>query len=217
MINVPGKPHGKGKSKKTRAQPKKKRKENPELVLPASAKGETDFIIEPPWSNSVTSASQAQTLRPLVTLRCRSNGYSHVHHFLPAMRTWKHRVAQLLHKEAEPRTSLVVQWLRHHLPMQGTQVRSLVQELRPHMLQSNHAQAPQTTEALHLEPVLHKESRPRSPKLQKIHVQLWRPSGGREGGRKEGRKERREEGRKERRKEGKKKAEPRNSKRKIHA
>ena len=48
MINVPGKPHGKGKSKKTRAQPKKKRKENPELVLPASAKGETDFIIEPP-------------------------------------------------------------------------------------------------------------------------------------------------------------------------
>ena len=34
-------------------------------------------------------------------------------------------------------TSLVVQWLRIHLPMQGTQVRSLVRELRFHMLQGN--------------------------------------------------------------------------------
>ena len=31
------------------------------------------------------------------------------------------------------RTSLVVQWLRILLPMQGTRIRSLVQELRPHM------------------------------------------------------------------------------------
>ena len=30
-------------------------------------------------------------------------------------------------------TSLVVQWLRICLPMQGTQVRSLVQELRFHL------------------------------------------------------------------------------------
>ena len=29
------------------------------------------------------------------------------------------------------RTSLVAQWLRIHLPMQGTQVRSLVRELDP--------------------------------------------------------------------------------------
>ena len=32
-------------------------------------------------------------------------------------------------------TSLAVQWLRIHLPMQGTWVRSLVGELRSHMLQ----------------------------------------------------------------------------------
>ena len=146
---MPGKPHGKAKSKKTTAQPKK-RKENPEKVLPTSAKCETDFIIiEPPWSNSVTSASQAQTRRPLVTLSCRSNEYSHVHHLLSAIRTCKYHAAHLLHKETEPRTSLVVQWLRIHLPMQGIEpmVRSLVQELRSHMLQSNHAHAPQTTEA----------------------------------------------------------------------
>ena len=30
-------------------------------------------------------------------------------------------------------TSLVVRWLRIHLPMQGTRVRSLVGELRSHM------------------------------------------------------------------------------------
>ena len=30
-------------------------------------------------------------------------------------------------------TSLVVQWLRLHLPMQGVWVRSLVRELRSHM------------------------------------------------------------------------------------
>ena len=29
--------------------------------------------------------------------------------------------------------SLVIQWLRLHLSMQGVQVRSLVEELRPHM------------------------------------------------------------------------------------
>ena len=33
--------------------------------------------------------------------------------------------------------SLVVQWLRIHLPMQGTRVRSLLWELRSHMPQSN--------------------------------------------------------------------------------
>lgn len=34
-------------------------------------------------------------------------------------------------------TSLVVQWLRVHLAIQGMWVRSLVEELRAHMLQSN--------------------------------------------------------------------------------
>ena len=34
-------------------------------------------------------------------------------------------------------TSLMVQWLRICLPMQGTRVRSLVGELRPHMLWGN--------------------------------------------------------------------------------
>ena len=35
------------------------------------------------------------------------------------------------------RTSLVVQWLRICLPMQGTQVQSLIQELKSHMLWGN--------------------------------------------------------------------------------
>ena len=34
-------------------------------------------------------------------------------------------------------TSLVVQWERIHLPMQGMQVRPLVRELRSHMPRSN--------------------------------------------------------------------------------
>ena len=34
-------------------------------------------------------------------------------------------------------TSLVIQWLRIRLPMQGMQVQSLVGELRSHMLQGN--------------------------------------------------------------------------------
>ena len=37
----------------------------------------------------------------------------------------------------ECRTSLMVQWLRIHLPMQRTQVQSLVGELRPHVLQDS--------------------------------------------------------------------------------
>ena len=34
-------------------------------------------------------------------------------------------------------TSLVVQWLRIFLPMQGTCIRSLIGELRSHMLRGN--------------------------------------------------------------------------------
>ena len=33
--------------------------------------------------------------------------------------------------------SLVVQWLRLHIPSQGTEVQSLVRELRSHMPQGN--------------------------------------------------------------------------------
>ena len=40
------------------------------------------------------------------------------------------------------RTSLVAQWLRICLPMQGTRVRGLVRE-DPHMLWSNYVHAPQ--------------------------------------------------------------------------
>ena len=38
--------------------------------------------------------------------------------------------------------SLVVQWLRPHLPMQGTQVPSPLRELRAHKPHSNSAHAP---------------------------------------------------------------------------
>ena len=43
----------------------------------------------------------------------------------------------LMSKDPLPATSLVVQWLRSHLAVQGTQVRSLIGELRSHMTQSN--------------------------------------------------------------------------------
>ena len=39
-------------------------------------------------------------------------------------------------------TSLVVQWLRIHFPMQDTQVQSLVGELRSHMPVGNQARVP---------------------------------------------------------------------------
>ena len=51
-------------------------------------------------------------------------------------------------------TSLVVQWLRIHLPIQGTRVRSLVQELRSHMPQCNWAPESQLLNPAHLELVL---------------------------------------------------------------
>ena len=41
------------------------------------------------------------------------------------------------HVKLKGGTSLVVQWLGICLPMQGTWVRSLVKELRPHMPQGN--------------------------------------------------------------------------------
>ena len=50
-------------------------------------------------------------------------------------------------------TSLVVQGLRIHLLVQEIQVRSLVRELRSHVLQDNEACVPQL-----LKPVLHNKS-----------------------------------------------------------
>ena len=55
----------------------------------------------------------------------------------------------------EEETSLVVQWLRIRLPIQGTQVQALVRE-DSHMLQSNLAGAPQ---------LLSLRSRAREPQL----------------------------------------------------
>ena len=43
----------------------------------------------------------------------------------------------LLFKNVVGGTSLVVQWLRIHLPMQGKQVQSLVRELGSHMSRGN--------------------------------------------------------------------------------
>ena len=48
---------------------------------------------------------------------------------------WLYKVTKL--KSGSAGTSLVVQWLRIHLPMQGTQVQSLVWELRSHMPRGN--------------------------------------------------------------------------------
>ena len=44
---------------------------------------------------------------------------------------------ETMSKERKEGTSLVVQWLRIRFPMQGTWVRSLVGELRSHMLRGN--------------------------------------------------------------------------------
>ena len=46
-----------------------------------------------------------------------------------------------------PGTSLVVQWLRIHLPMQGTWILPLVRELRSHMPSGNQAHVPQLEKA----------------------------------------------------------------------
>ena len=99
--------------------------------------------------------------------------------------------------ESSEGTSLVVQWLRIHLSMQGTQAQSLVQELRRHVLWSHWSHAPQhlsshaaTSEpihpgdhALHQEKppqwearALQLESSPCSSQLEKARAQKRRPS-----------------------------------------
>ena len=88
---------------------------------------------------------------------------------------------------SEERTSLVVQWLRMHLPMQGKWVQSLVPEdaicytatkpeshnyWSPHMLWSPRSAAREA----HI-PQL--ESRPCLPQLEKACMQQWKPSAAR--------------------------------------
>ena len=71
-------------------------------------------------------------------------------HHLP----WsKHGLAQSrCSTNSEWGPSLVVQWLRIHLPMQGMQVRSPVRELRLHVPWSNEAHEPQPVSLCALEP-----------------------------------------------------------------
>ena len=52
-------------------------------------------------------------------------------------------------KARDPGISLVVQWLRIHLPMQEMQVQALVAELRSHVLQGNSPHAATTEPACH--------------------------------------------------------------------
>ena len=47
------------------------------------------------------------------------------------------KVSAFLDLKTDEGTSLLVQWLRIRLAMQGLQVQSLVQERKSHMLQSN--------------------------------------------------------------------------------
>ena len=91
-------------------------------------------------------------------------------------------------------TSLVAQWLRIRLPMQGTRVRALVREdptccgatkpmshnywacaLEP----ASHnywAHVPQLLKPMHLEPTLHNKRSPCSPQLEKARAQQRRPN-----------------------------------------
>ena len=66
--------------------------------------------------------------------------------------------------------SLVVQWLRICLPVQGMQVWALIRELGSHVLQGNQAWALRLLSLHALESVLHK------PQLEKTHALQWRPS-----------------------------------------
>ena len=75
-------------------------------------------------------------------------------------------------------TSLVAQWQRICLPMQGTQVRSLVQEDSTFCGQLN--PMARTTEPMCLKPVLcnrrHHSEKPAHCKLKKAYAKQWRPS-----------------------------------------
>ena len=53
------------------------------------------------------------------------------------IRTFREKIMELEKSLEMNGPSLVIQWLRIHLPTQGMQVRSLVQELRAHVLWGN--------------------------------------------------------------------------------
>ena len=64
-------------------------------------------------------------------------------HSRPSSIFWVARHLKLIYKGETLRTSLVVQWLRIQLAMQGMRVRFLIRELRSHMTWSNKAHTPQ--------------------------------------------------------------------------
>ena len=77
------------------------------------------------------------------------------------------------------RDSLLVQWLRIHLLMQGTQVRSLVRKLRSRMLQGSQVHAPQLLSLLTLELECHNsrkaltlQGKPHSPQQRSLGPRL---------------------------------------------
>ena len=70
-------------------------------------------------SNKSVPVSRSQTLEERYIIKNKKNG--------PVLQ-------KLRLKEERTRTSLVVQWLRICLPVQGSQVPSLVKEFRSHML-----------------------------------------------------------------------------------
>ena len=102
----------------------------------------------------------------LITLKCCIGFAIHQH--------------KIMFKKYPGGTSPVVQWLKTCLPMQGPWVRSLIQELRVHMLQGKKAGVEQLLN-LHSRPcepqqakpqqweagVPHLESKPHSPQLEK--------------------------------------------------
>ena len=86
----------------------------------------------------------------------------------------------LLYLKWKARTALVVQWLRIHLPVQETQLWSLVLEdstygeaAKP---ASPRASAPQEKPLKWEAYGLQLESNPHSLQLEKAHMQQWRPS-----------------------------------------
>ena len=131
------------------------------------------------WQCSGGTWSLDSAYRSLLTRSCQLSLYT----ITVTISVWQNR------------TSLVVQWLRIHLPMQGTWVRSLVQEdstccqaSKPPLSCDLHLLSPRAaTEAL--EPVLHNrrsyhnekllcrnQSSPCLPQLGKAHAQQQRPS-----------------------------------------
>ena len=108
------------------------------------------FKFTPPTSHIYT-AVPSPPLRPTDQWLQRSTGrwakdphelYKLVHS-RPSSIFWVARHLKLIYKGETLRSSLVVQWLRIQLAMQGTWVRFLIRELGFHMTCSNKAHTPQ--------------------------------------------------------------------------